>query len=159
MKYIICDLDGTVADHHHRLHYILPPEDPNEAEFWEENWDTFNAESVKDQPYTRVVEILKAMRDLHTPRKEILYITAREGTALNRKLTEDWIEKHLPVGRLFMRDASDRRDDTVIKAEIVDKVLKLTKEDVYCVLEDRTRVVKMWRSKGFFTLQVADGDY
>ena len=54
---IICDLDGTIANVQHRLHYIKNP-DGSKKSFRDTDWDSFNAACVNDEPYKDVIEIL-----------------------------------------------------------------------------------------------------
>ncbi len=53
----------------------------------------------------------------------------------------------------------DACHDDVVKEEILERDLRLAPADVLCVLDDRDRVVAMWRRRGLRVLQVADGDF
>jgi hypothetical protein len=55
---IICDIDGTIANVQHRLHYIKNP-DGSKKNFRDTDWDSFNAACVNDEPYKDVIEILR----------------------------------------------------------------------------------------------------
>jgi hypothetical protein len=57
-----------------------------------------------------------------------------------------------------MRKQWDRRDDDIVKFELLEQIYEAGYEPVL-VLEDRNRVVKMWRAAGLRCLQVADGDF
>lgn len=60
--------------------------------------------------------------------------------------------------KLFMRGPDDKRCDTIVKRELYETVIK-PKYDVVLCLEDRTRVVNMWRKLGLNCFQVAEGDF
>ena len=37
--------------------------------------------------------------------------------------------------------------------------LNISKEDIFCIFDDRDKVVKMWREEGLTCMQVAPGDF
>ena len=58
-----------------------------------------------------------------------------------------------------MRETADFRSDSIIKHEIYQLCIK-GKYDVQFVLDDRQKVVDMWRNAiGLTTLQVAEGNF
>jgi len=59
---------------------------------------------------------------------------------------------------LYMRTEGDYRDDAVVKYELYVQYIAPT-FDVAVVLDDRNRVVRMWRQVGLTCLQVEDGDF
>ena len=64
----------------------------------------------------------------------------------------------MPHGNLYMRPIGDRRDDDIIKIEILAQL----KQEGYLpimVFDDRNRVVKAWRAAGLCCAQVAEGDF
>ena len=68
------------------------------------------------------------------------------------------VKKHVPITEdrdweLYMRKEGDYRPDTTIKYEMMYE-LKITPDDVLCILDDRQSVVDMWRKEGFRCLQV-----
>jgi len=88
---------------------------------------------------------------------DVLLLTARpEGF---RSQTVEWLRRYqVPFSGLFMRLASDHREDTLIKAEIYEHQI-MKEYNVLFALEDRKRVAEMWRDKGLVCLQCAEGDY
>jgi hypothetical protein len=144
---IICDLDGTASDPSHRLHHIRGR--------GRKNWPAFFEACHADPPHDDIAEIVRA---LATPGRSVVYVTGRPER--NRRATVEWLARHgYPEGPLHMRADADHRADDVVKEEILDRELKLTPQDVLCVLDDRDRVVAMWRRRGFRVLQVAEGDF
>lgn len=76
-----------------------------------------------------------------------------------REDTERWLEHNLgEYAALHMRPEGDRRADYVVKAELFDRYVR-DHWNVVGVLDDRTQVVRMWRSIGLTCLQVADGEF
>jgi hypothetical protein len=57
-----------------------------------------------------------------------------------------------------MRAAKDNRRDDVVKRELYKRHVR-DHFDVLFVLDDRTQVVRMWRSRGLVCFQVAPGDF
>ena len=73
------------------------------------------------------------------------------------KQTVAWLKENgVRYDHIFMRQSADKRDDTIVKKEILDK---LPKDRVAYVLDDRSSVVKMWREAGLTCLQVAEGNF
>jgi uncharacterized HAD superfamily protein len=140
----IFDLDGTIADCNHRLHYInQKPKD----------WNAFNREIINDPPIHDVLSLLHILKDLFT----VLLVTARgEGC---REETVAWLELHdISYDGLYMRGKDDYRHDDIVKEEILDDLLSMG-YDIKGVFEDRNRVVAMWRRRGIRCYQVIDGNY
>lgn len=144
---IICDIDGTVSDPSHRLHHLRGP--------GRKDWPAFFAACGGDANHDDIHEILQA---LCGPGRRVVYVTGRPEA--QRTATLDWLVRHgYPQGSLHMRADRDFRADDVVKEEILDRDLALLPRDVLCVLDDRDRVVGMWRRRGFRVLQVANGDF
>lgn len=142
MKTIICDLDGTLANIDHRLHYL-------EAK----DWDGFFGAVKDDKPNGWCVDLLIAMM---TQGHEIVFVTGRNDVC--RKDTLNWLmDLELGVFSLHMRSADDRQPDYVVKENIYNKYLK--NKDILFILEDRKQVTDMWRKKGFVVLQCDEGEF
>ena len=146
---IICDLDGTIANIEHRLHYIKGPK---------KDWDSFNKACVNDTVNKDVNEILWNLYDAGpiVPLRTVYFFSGRSEVV--RKETEEWLKEHVSVAEhrdweLHMRKEGDYRPDTTIKYEMMYE-LKITPDDVLCILDDRQGVVDMWRKHGFRCLQV-----
>lgn len=76
-----------------------------------------------------------------------------------REVTERWLESAGVIYRdLVMRPRGDTRRDDVVKRELFWEHIA-PRYAVYGVLDDRDRVVEMWRSLGLTCLQVAPGDF
>jgi predicted kinase len=76
-----------------------------------------------------------------------------------REQTEAWLTKHaVPYDELHMRAASDRRRDDIVKAELFDAHVR-NRFRVRVSLDDRDRVVALWRRMGLPTWQVNYGAF
>ena len=144
-KAIICDLDGTLADVEHRqVHVQSKPK----------NWKAFHEGMVDDKLNVWCAELLSAMK------KEgyrIILLTGRDEPY--RKLTIEWLKRFdISYDLLLMRADKDFRPDDIVKKEIYQNVIK-PEYDVIFVVDDRKKVVEMWREIGLVCLQCAWGDF
>lgn len=74
-------------------------------------------------------------------------------------VTKQWWIEHarLKPDEFYFRPEGDRRPDDVIKAEIYEQNIR-GRYNVVGVFDDRGRVLRMWRAKGFTTFAVGDTD-
>jgi phosphoglycolate phosphatase-like HAD superfamily hydrolase len=145
MNCYIFDLDGTICNTEHRIHYITNGH---------KNWDAWHANAHKDEPINEVLDILRmaAANDI-----KIVLCTARDEKC--RAETLEWLSVHdVPFNALYMRKLGDRRDDDIVKFELLEQIYEAGYNPIV-VFEDRNRVVSMWRSAGLRCLQVAPGDF
>lgn len=143
---VICDLDGTLCDITHRLHHVK--KEPKD-------WKSFFAGISGDTPRQ---DVLKMLLDFKEKEYEVFLVSARPDGY--RKETEAWLEKVFwgfkPYKNLFMRRAGDRRPDTEVKLDILNKYFK-DRSWIHKVIDDRPSVVKMWRDQGLDVIDVGDG--
>ncbi len=77
----------------------------------------------------------------------------------HRARTESWLRRHeVPYDELWMRAAGDTRRDDVVKAELFDQHVR-HRFAVRVSLDDRDRVVAVWRRMGMPTWQVNYGNF
>jgi len=132
---IIVDIDGTLAHMNDRSPY-----DP--TKYHEDTVD----DVIKDIVSTYYESGMK-----------IIICSGRHDTY--RVVTSDWLSKNgIKYDELFMRKTDDNRNDAIIKSEIYKELIE-PNYDIQFILDDRNRVVNMWRSLGLKCLQVADGDF
>lgn len=144
---IIIDIDGTVA-----LRNGRSPYDYSKV-----------STDVRNEPICRMLSMLDFYRVRNEFRGRNLtfnFVSGREGTCYVD--TDKWLADELFGGtrpyNLFMRVPDDKRDDTIIKHEIYERHIQ-PYFNVLFVLDDRDKVVRMWRDLGLTCLQVADGDF
>lgn len=144
IKAIIVDLDGTLANISHRRKFV---------EGKKKDWKNFNKNIIDDEINHWCREIVRRMVHDH----HILLVSGR--TDELRLETQDWLKKHeVPYTELMMRKSKDHRDDSVVKREIYDEKIKPF-YDVFFVIDDRAKVVRMWREAGLVCLQCDWGDF
>jgi hypothetical protein len=138
-KAILCDLDGTLA-----LLQDRPLYDATHAD-----------QDLLNNPIANILEVYN-----HQKIQDISLILLSARTEKYREVTERWLKKHKldHYKKLFLRNNDDMRQDTVVKKEIYEQHIK-GNYDVLFILEDRDRVVKMWRDEGLTCLQVAYGNF
>ena len=145
---IIVDIDGTIADCTHRLHFIK--EKPR-------NFKKFMEGIPDDDPINPMVSLLKIIVDSRTQTPRLIYVTGRSEEY--REQTIKWLnDQQLWVRNLFMRKKGDYRPDFEVKRDL----LKDIRDKGYfpvLAFEDRDRCVEMYRNHGLICCQPAKGDY
>lgn len=141
---IICDIDGTLADCTHRLSHIAgKPKD----------WGAFFGAMDGDAIIEPIRDLLHALAHVHP-------VVLCSGRPANyRAQTLRWLtNKGVPFTALYMRKPDDRRDDDIVKAELLAKIIADGWKPLVAI-EDRKRVVDMWRANGIMCLQCAPGEF
>ena len=139
---IIVDLDGTLALNDHRQHYLEG----------EKNWDAFFEACDKDDPNWPVI---RTVRLLDEAGYKILIFSGR--VERTRRKSEKWLAQYgVPFERLVMRPNENYNPDDALKEQWLNKV---GKDRVFFVLDDRDKVVRMWRDQGLSCFQVAKGAF
>jgi hypothetical protein len=109
---------------------------------------------VNDTPNTPVVEMFKLLRA--TDKYELVIFSGR-GDAV-RPQTERWLKTEgIAYDKLMMRpDGHTIPDDALKKSWLKTEI---DKNRVFCVFDDRQKVVDMWRNEGLTCFQVAPGNF
>ena len=132
-KDIICDIDGTLCDLTHRLKYVKGVE--------KKDWKSFFENISKDKPRQEVIDKLWKMSKKCT----INLVSGRPDTY--RDATVTWLkENDVPYQFLLMRRADDKRDDTEVKRDFLNRYFR--KDNIELVIDDRPRVIRMWQEEG-----------
>lgn len=155
---VVCDLDGTLCNLDHRYHFVKTGIQVNGSP--KKDWKSFFANMSSDTPNLWCAEIVKSMAKNHV----IVYASGRPDSFGSE--TADWLVKHGMLDpavfpekpHLYMRPRSDHREDSIVKEIILDFEI-LTRFTPYFMIDDRARVVAMWRRRGFTCLHCADGDF
>lgn len=149
-SWIVMDLDGTICDCSHRVHWAQAKQ-----------WDEFHAGIPEDKPNEDVMCFLDAMSD--SCNFNMIVCTGRDErhrAATQRWFTQEGIDKYFEA--LLMRPDGDRSSDHELKLKLVDQYFGSREEalnQVLLVLDDRDKVVEAWRDAGFRCWQVAVGNY
>ena len=140
-KAILIDLDGTLA--------LFEGDVPEECKRDPYNGMACESDFV-NPPVHSIIEHYKADH-------KILLASGRDGAA--EDATKRWLKKHkIHYDNLYMRGAGDRRSDDVIKEEIFNQFIR-GRFFITFVLDDRNRVVDLWRRLGLACFQVNYGDF
>ncbi|MFT4804470.1 MAG: hypothetical protein ACI9YE_001674 [Psychroserpens sp.] len=148
-KVIIVDLDGTLALNKHRFHYI------DKSSGNKVDWDSYFEACDEDSPNTAVIDTIKALKSTGYQ----VHIFSARGDIVRGK-TIEWLKRHdVPYDYLTLREMDSYTPDEQLKKEWLLKYYPNYNEDVFCVFDDRNKVVNMWRTMGLSCFQVADGDF
>ena len=130
---VIVDIDGTVA--------LMNGRGPFD-------WHSVHT----DMPNEPVCHLVRGIQD------KVIFVSGRDAAC--RTATEQWLFAHDLIGGcdFFMRPEGDMRDDRIVKEEIYRREIK-GKYNVRYVIDDRQKMVRLWRSLGLPCFQVAAGDF
>ena len=147
---VIFDLDGTLALIDKRRDISTKS---NGKLDWDKFLDPFNIKL--DVPNKSVVKMaqLFAQDDFTI----VIFSGRSDKTAT---ATVSWLSQNkVPFKKLFMRPHKTMNfvSDEILKKDMLDNHVDI--DDVFLVIDDRNKVVKMWRSLGLSVFQVADGDF
>ena len=169
---IIFDLDGTLAIIEKRRVLAGSPtgKTPTPSKM---NWDVFfDADNIKlDEPN---IPVIKMAQTFHNDGFKIVIFSGRNDRGFFA--TRDWLKIHnVPFDLLVLRPDKFKSDswpiadgnpatpdmrympDDILKKKMLDTFVDIN--DVFLVVDDRDKVVKMWRDLGLNTFQVAPGDF
>lgn len=140
---VIFDIDGTLADISDRVHHIRKKP---------KNWNAFNEGMAKDKAIHSMIRLCNI---LYAAGLRIILCSGRNEQ--NRLETLEWLKQQgVNYHELLLRKDEDFRSDAVVKREILQG---LDRSQILFVVEDRSRVVEMWRSEGLTCLQCAPGEF
>jgi len=142
---VIFDLDGTLADVSHRLHYVRGATP---------DWSAFFAACPDDAPHEAAIALWNMINSAvdagvgeHTGIARFICSGRPESC---RAATVDWLRKHGIFDWqyvLLMRGDDDRRPDHVVKRDMLRSIRGHGYEPLFAV-DDRPSVVRMWRENG-----------
>jgi len=140
---VIFDIDGTLADVSERVHHLRKtPKD----------WDAFFQGMAQDRAIRSMVRLCNL---LHAAGIKIILCSGRNES--HRAETVLWLARQgVNYHELRLRRDGDFRSDVVVKREMLRGI---NRRRVLFVIEDRSRVVEMWRAEGLVCLQCAPGEF
>ncbi len=151
--YVIFDIDNTLADISHRLHYLQSKK---------KDWNSFYEAMINDKPILEIFEVLNAL--INSSCYAVVFSTGRPEKYRDQTLC--WLSRYLTDNfcitgqELYMRKSGDYRPDYVVKEELLDQIIDDNAGILpSLVFEDRQQVVDMYRQQGIRVMQVADGKY
>ena len=145
---VIFDLDGTLALVDKRREIALKPNGKI-------NFDIFyDPQYIElDEPNSFVIDLAKMYkRDGY----EIVIVSGRSDRT--KEATDRWLEKYgVLYDRMIMRKRKNFTPDNELKERWLEKYLD--PDNIHVVVDDRQRVVDMWRRNGLDVFQVANGNF
>lgn len=141
--HVILDIDGTVADAAHRIHFVKQqPKD----------WDSFLAPDrvLKDTPIAEAQRVVKRMVEL---RYHIVFLTGRNESL--RDVTSRWLLEHFEFDsndfNLLMRPVSNMLSASEYKAQAMQQLLaeyKATGANDFIFIEDTESIFEVFGAEG-----------
>lgn len=144
---VLCDIDGTISDPSHRLHYVTP------AGGGKKDWKGFFSEMGND-PVRE--DTRKLLIDYYNEGKTIIFMSARPEEY--KETTLKWLEDNILsfAYTLIMRRAGDKRPDTEVKRDLFQQYFP-DKEVVHAIVDDRPSVIRVWKEMGLNVVDVGKG--
>ena len=147
---IIFDLDGTLALIDKRRELSTKPN--GKIDF-----DKLHDPSLikHDKPNWPVIKMAQLFAEQGF--KIVIFSGRSDKTAT---ATLSWLsQSKVPFNKLVMRPQNTMGfvPDEILKKDMLDKHLDIN--DIFMVVDDRQKVVDMWRSLGLICVQVADGNF
>ena len=145
---VLVDIDGTLAHSRGRERHLLGDK---------KDWKSYYEELETDEPDETIFKWVAELAKDHT----IVIVSGRGAEYQER--TIDWFHTkwaspysypdvpYFPVFLWLFRDAGDRREDYIVKSEILDLLPVKPK----FVIDDRPQVIRMWRDRGIMVIPVA----
>jgi len=146
-KIVIFDLDGTLALIDERRELAVMPNGKI-------NWKVFyNPENIKlDKPNIPVIKCFKALAEQGF---KMVILSGRD--SISRVETKKWLrDNEIHPDILWMRPEGSYIPDDILKKKWLDE---LGIDNIFCIFDDRDKVVKMWRDNGLTCFQVAPGNF
>lgn len=140
---IIVDIDGTLANIEHRRLHLSENND----------WKSFQLNMDQDS----INNWCKILIDQFKNNYKIFLLTGREAT--HKEVTLKWLAEHsVYYDDIFFREEKDYREDSIIKKELFQNHINDNYSTLF-VVDDRLKVVKMWREIGLTCLQCDWGNF
>ena len=140
-KVIICDIDWTVANLEHRLHFLE----------WKKDHDSFYANVWWDTPIQPVIDVINQLSKAYT----IIFVSWRRNKTYRD--TKSWLHKYgVHYDYILMRWWRDYRPDTEVKEWIYNRCLKDL--DIVWVFDDRPSVCRKRIELGLFVFNCQQGN-
>ena len=141
---VVFDLDGTLANSNHRMHWVSSKP---------KNWPACDAAIHQDTVHDDIAWIL----DLLPVDTRVILCTGRSESV--REVTEEWLRSNrIYYNSLYMRSVNDYRKDSIVKVELLHQITQDYGKP-YLWFDDRQQVVDALRDEGIRVLQVAPGDF
>ena len=146
MSIVIFDLDGTLANIEHRLHFIKGDK---------KDWDGFFAACVGDKVNLPVATIWQSLENA----SHEMWIFSGRSDQVEEETRKWLLDNYFWPDKLLMRKEGDYQPDDELKESWFNGLTDIDRGGILCVFDDRKRIVDMWRKNGLTCLQVAEGNF
>lgn len=134
MDCVICDMDGTLVDNTHRLHFLN-----EKPKLWTDFFDAIPG----DSPHMPAILICRGLAKINVP---VIICSGRPES--HRRQTVEQLQKfEVPHIKILMREKGDGRIDEFIKKDMLDYIREIGFRPIFAI-DDRPTVIKMWKSNG-----------
>ena len=143
----IFDIDGTIANSDHRSYLVDGSQKKDHEKY-------FTLVGL-DTPIQVVIDWANAC---YAAGMTVLLVSGRP-TGRPGIDTVNWLAKHnVHYHHIFTRNGGDYRLDDIVKQEILDKLLIwIRKDQIQFCVDDRPRVIRMWKANGLKVYDVGHG--
>lgn len=139
---VVVDLDGTLTSAAWREHHLAGP--------GRKDWPAFFAGMSRDAPVQPLVDLVNWTAN----HAAVVLLTGRPDD--HEPAIRRWLADHeIAYDLLLMRRGGDRRPDTVVKRERYREQIA-PRYDVRLAVDDRPKVIEMWREEGIYVLTAVD---
>ena len=138
---VICDLDGTLFNNHHRKHFMFGG-----------SWEEYHKAIVDDVPYVGMLSLLEMYRKMGN---EIILLTARPED--DREATLKCLIKHdIQFEHLFCKPNEMNADSRFFKLDHYKKYIEPGYK-VIAAFDDNPDVLDAWQNENIPTFQCYEG--
>lgn len=136
MKYIICDLDGTLCNHNHRLYLA-----------WSKAWEDYFSGAICDTINKTVMDFLG-----YNSECKVVFLTGRP--EIYQQMTWDWLVANFDFKQrvhVIMRKENDFRKASAIKFEALGEFMannEITADDIFAAIDDDETCCDMYKGIG-----------
>lgn len=148
---VLCDIDGTIADIKHRLHFVQKPADAGDD--WKKDWKGF-FRFMEDDLVRE--EVRKILIQFYNEGKTVIFMSARP--EMYKDITLRWLQEHFLTfaWTVIMRKNGDKRPDTDVKKQMFEEHFP-DKKCIHVVIDDRPAIIRLWESMELPVLDVGEG--
>jgi len=143
----LIDIDGTIADITHRLHFVKPGK--GHKKDWKGFFESMDEDEVRE-------DVKKDVMKLFNEGKTIIFMSGRPEKY--REFTQRWLARNFLniYYTIIMRKSTDKRHDDETKRDLFNEYFP-DKSVIHVVFDDRPRVLRVWRELGLNVVDVGKG--
>jgi predicted kinase len=143
----LIDIDGTIADITHRLHFVKPGK--GHKKDWKGFFESMDEDEVRE-------DVKKDVMKLFNEGKTIIFMSGRPEKY--REFTQRWLARNFLniYYTIIMRKSTDKRQDDETKRDLFNEYFP-DKSVIHVVYDDRPRVLRVWRELGLNVVDVGKG--